>query len=66
LEGIRHSILENKEVAWHLKSHAIWLKEGDNNSKLFHHYANQWKNLNNMGYENEGRRMGSFIQIRGG
>jgi len=46
LEGIKHSILENKEVTWRLKSRAILLREGDNNSKLFQHYANQWKNLN--------------------
>jgi hypothetical protein len=36
LEGLKHSILEKEEVAWCLKSRSIWIKKGDNNSKLFH------------------------------
>jgi hypothetical protein len=32
-------VLVVKESKWHLKSKAIWLREGDNNTILFHKYA---------------------------
>ena len=31
-----------------LKSRAIWIKEGDNNTKNFHRYATHRKNLNTI------------------
>lgn len=34
LEKRRRSLLEEKEVAWRLKSRAIWLNYGDENNKL--------------------------------
>jgi hypothetical protein len=48
LEAHCHSILEKEKTTWCLKSHALWQKEGNNNTKLFHHYANFSKNLNSI------------------
>jgi hypothetical protein len=31
-----HSIIEKEDQTWILKSRAIWIKEGDNNTKFFH------------------------------
>ena len=39
LEGRRNTLLLEKEEAWRLKSRAIWLECGDENTKFFHAYA---------------------------
>ena len=39
LEGRRNTLLLEKEEAWRLKSWAIWLECGDENTKFFHAYA---------------------------
>jgi hypothetical protein len=33
------SVLRNEEETWRLKSHSLWLKVGDKNTKLFHNQA---------------------------
>jgi len=42
LEGL----IKNEEVAWRQKSRALWLKEGNRNTKFFHKVANTHKRFN--------------------
>jgi len=48
LDSIQHSILDKEEQTWRMKSRALWLKGGDNNSNLFHQYLNMHKKLNTL------------------
>jgi hypothetical protein len=50
-------ILANKDIAWRLKSKALWLEKGDESSKFFHQFANYrkyvdiiWKVTKNDGF----------------
>jgi hypothetical protein len=38
--------MDEKDVAWRLKSRALWLAKGDGNSKFLQQYANHRKNTN--------------------
>ncbi|XP_059658982.1 uncharacterized protein LOC132305342 [Cornus florida] len=38
-----------EEISWRQKSRALWLKEGDRNTKFFHRLANAHRRYNNIG-----------------
>jgi hypothetical protein len=48
LELRRRELLADKEALWRLKSHAIWLTCGDENTKFFHSYAKGRKMTNTI------------------
>ena len=41
-------MLSIEETTWHLKSQAIWLEEGDSNTKIFHKLAEHRKVVNSI------------------
>lgn len=49
MEKRRRKLLEEKEETWKLKSRAIWLSCGDENTKLFQVYARGRKPANTIG-----------------
>lgn len=48
LEGRRNTLLQEREESWRLKSRAIWLECGDENTKKNHAYAKGRKSLNTI------------------
>lgn len=48
LESQRNQILLDREEELRLKSRAIWLKVGDENTRFFHNYAKGRKNSNKI------------------
>lgn len=46
LEKRKHYLLSIEEATWRLKSRALWLKEGDRNTKYFQNFANARKRRN--------------------
>jgi hypothetical protein len=48
LENKRNEWLKKEEVEWRLKSRALWLQAGDNNTKKIHHYTNHCRNVNTI------------------
>jgi hypothetical protein len=49
LEDKQRKLLLEKEKEWRLKSKALWLQAGDDNTKFFHRYANCRKILTQSG-----------------
>ena len=43
-EGMRNNLLKEKEEIWRQRSHAIWIKSGDQKTKFFHNFANYRRN----------------------
>jgi hypothetical protein len=48
LEKKRRQLLEEKEKIWRLKSWALWLQSGDENTKLFQAYEKRKKMENTI------------------
>jgi hypothetical protein len=48
LEDKQRKLLLEKKKEWRLKSQALWLQAGDDNTKNFHGYANYKKNINSI------------------
>lgn len=48
LEKLKNQILLAKEEEWRLKSRAIWLKAGDENTSFFHNFAKGRKSANTI------------------
>eukprot|EP00253_Pinus_taeda_P003262 PITA_03262 len=44
----RSQILKEREERWQLRSRAIWLSEGDNNTNFYHKFANGRKAINSI------------------
>eukprot|EP00253_Pinus_taeda_P008007 PITA_08007 len=67
LEKLQNQILLEKEEEWRLKSRAIWLKSGDENTSFFHNYAKGRKSANTIWSlkDEEGRTIKSFSDLSG-
>eukprot|EP00253_Pinus_taeda_P024733 PITA_24733 len=48
LEKRKHMLLLREEASWRLKSRALWLREGDRNTKFFHNFANARRRKNSI------------------
>eukprot|EP00253_Pinus_taeda_P029977 PITA_29977 len=67
LEKLQNHILLAKEEEWRLKSRAIWLKSGDENTSFFHNFAKGRKSANTIWSlkDEEGRVVKSFSDLLG-
>lgn len=54
MEAHKHKLLRIEEEEWRLKSRALWLKCGDNNTNFFHNFTNQRRIHNSIwDFQNE-------------
>ena len=44
------NLLSLEEISWRQKSRMLWIKEGDNNTKLFHKVANSHRRFNHLSF----------------
>eukprot|EP00253_Pinus_taeda_P010417 PITA_10417 len=65
LEKGQNKILLDKEEEWRIKSRAIWLKSGDENTRFFHNYAKGRKSANTIWSlkDEEGSEVSSFTKL---
>ena len=65
LMGHKNTLLLDGEETWRLKSRAIWLACGDENTKKIHAYAKGKKTLNTIWslVDDRGRRCESFEEL---
>eukprot|EP00253_Pinus_taeda_P008879 PITA_08879 len=63
----QNKILLEKEEEWRIKSRAIWLKAGDENTRFFHNFAKGRKSANTIWRlkDEEGREVSSFPKLSG-
>eukprot|EP00253_Pinus_taeda_P025512 PITA_25512 len=67
LEKQQNKTLLEKEEEWRIKSRAIWLKAGDENTRFFHNFAKGRKSANTIWRlkDEEGRDVSSFHELSG-
>eukprot|EP00253_Pinus_taeda_P034625 PITA_34625 len=65
LEKAQNQLLLAKEKEWRLKSRAIWLKAGDENTRFFHNFAKGRKSVNTIWSlkDEDGREVKSFPDL---
>jgi hypothetical protein len=65
LEARRKQLLAEQEATWRLKSRAIWLEQGDENTKFFHAFSKGQKASNTIWNmkDPEGRTLSTFPEL---
>lgn len=59
LQRRKTKLLKQEEMFWRLKSRALWLREGDRNTKFFYNFANARREKNSIWKISDGK--GGFI-----
>ena len=48
IKNRKEKILANEVLSWRLKIQAIWIDQGDANTKIFHNFASARRNVNSI------------------